>query len=516
MAYKIDFTASNYVNRSRRKAFLRLLLLVAVAGTAWGLHEVHRIYNLPTLNMKLADFEAAACPIEEISRAWDDVAREFGATMRYYRLAWAESPTNFLNAMSASDATILGRAFRPSAWTLKTGGECRLDYRYVFNPGDKAEQAKGVEAMVVNAVTSTVTVVSNNVVVQGVQLENLLNVDELQLTVGFSLPDEEKFPAKNAVLSNDVNEVAAMRKKVQEMKVPGADDGKGVVPTAKKIMMDYLTTGKEKPDFPVISNVVNVAGWFDRADKFVAANDIHVNDEKKRHELEKMRHELEEKRYKLKEAWNKIGNARFPWDRVRSIDNDELVNCTKALETDSDLVKRFKFKDFLSLRRARCRKMLKPLIEAYDHDAVFNEPLIESDLKDRIAKVAGIADVQISFKSEPDAEPANLMTEDNEFSFTWVRWTLVMRNGQASSARATEVNEESGGGKSQLTLEKVADCAKRTIELGPGYAIDTVKVNFGEDGSVSDASMDGLLPVKKKVPVKKDAPAKKEAKANVD
>ena len=63
MAYQLDFTASNYVNRSRRKTFLRLLLLAAVGGTAWGVYDVYKTYNETTLNMRLAEYESVARPI---------------------------------------------------------------------------------------------------------------------------------------------------------------------------------------------------------------------------------------------------------------------------------------------------------------------------------------------------------------------------------------------------------------------------------------------------------------------
>ena len=177
MAYQIDFTASNYASRARRKIFLRLFLLAAVGGAAYGVYDVYHAYNQPTLNMRLAKYEAVAHPIEEMNAAWDDVAKEFGTMMRYYRLFWAANPTNFLNAMASADAPHLIRGFQPESWTLKTGGECTLKYRYKFNPDDKAKQAKRLETNLVHAVTAIVEVATNvPFSVQGVQLENLLNV----------------------------------------------------------------------------------------------------------------------------------------------------------------------------------------------------------------------------------------------------------------------------------------------------------------------------------------------------
>ena len=139
---------------------------------------------------------------------------------------------------------------------------------------------------------------------------------------------------------------------------------------------------------------------------------------------------------------------------------------------------------------------------------MFNKPLVESDLKDRVAKAVGISRARVEFKDEPGVDPAVLVKEDETFYFTWVRWTLsigdvpergVERDGQGGASAADE----------PLTFERLADCARRVVELGPGYALDSVKVAFGADGSVAGAVMDGLLPVKK-------SEQRKESRANVN
>ena len=494
MAYQIDFTASNYVNRSRRKVFLRLLLLAALAGAAWGVYDVYRIYNQPTLNMKLAEYEVVARPIEEMNASWDEAAKEYGAMMRYYRLAWAANPTNFLCAATSAGGHRLGRGFRPVAWTLATGGECRLEYRYDFQPGDdKAKQAKGLEAEIVNSITSIVEVAGGKVAVQGVQLENLLNVERLAVTARFSLPNVKSFPAKERTLSSCVDEIVAMRKRVQETKVPDAGDVKGQAASVRDVLMKYLPKSYEKkdgkllPDFPECASVINVSGWMDRADQFISKNGIPED----------------AKRRELKEAWSRIGDARLHWKRLRTLDNDEMTLRTKALGTVSDGVKRFKF--FLDQRRADTKRKLEPFVEAYDHNDVFNKPFIESDLRDRVAQAVGIVRALVAFKDEPEAKLAMLVKKDEKFTFSWVRWTLSVGNVVRGSG-----NEERGegreerGSESPLTPGMIADCVRRVIELGPGYVIDSVKVDFGAGGNVSSAVLEGLLPVKR-VESKKEA-----------
>ena len=48
----------------------------------------------------------------------------------------------------------------------------------------------------------------------------------------------------------------------------------------------------------------------------------------------------------------------------------------------------------------------------------------------------------------------------------------------------------------------MADCVRRALTLGPGYALDKVTVSFGADGNVSGAALAGLFPAKTIVPSK--------------
>ena len=487
MAYQIDFTESVWSARRRRKAFWRLVFLAAVAGTGWGVHDVYTTYNQPTLNMRLAEYEVVARPIEEMNAAWDAAAKEYDALVRYYRLVWAANPTNFLAVMASQNAPRFRRGLRPRGWLLTTGGECRLDCRYVFETGDKADQTRGLEDEIVRAVTSVVQVVDGKVEIQGVQHENLLGLDALDVSVLFSLPNVKSFPAKERALADCVNEIAAMRKKVQESKLKGESDAKGAPSTAQGIMMAYLpsqyakdkATGTVKPDFPEMAGVLNVAGWLGRADQFIKLNKIPGS---------------AEERQRLKARWNEVGEARFPWDRFRVLDNEALVNRTKALGTVSDGVKRFK--GFLDKRKIDNRKKLEPFVEAYEHNDVFNKPLIESDLKDRVAAAAGISHARVAFKDEDKVEPAVLVKDDEQFSFTWVRWTLAVGTGKNRDAETAPAGGEVGA-EEPITLDRLADCTRRALTLGPGYALDKVLVVFGEDGNVAGAILEGLLPVKK-------------------
>ena len=489
MAYRIDFTASNYILRSRRKLFLRLLLLATIGGLAWGGHFVYTEYHESTLDMKLAEYEVEAYPIEEINFEWDAASKEYAKLTQYYRLVWAANPTNFLGSMAATDTPIHNKGLQPKCWLLRTGGECRLDYKFAFSTGDKAEQTKNLGSELVHAVTSVVRVVDGKVDVQGVKHEKLLNVNELDIAIRFSLPNIKLFPVKNSEIAKCVNRIAAMRKSIHDIKI---SNNKGVAGQTSKVgemMRAYLQTGRDKSGFPCVTNVIDVSGWMKKADDFILRNRIPDNPS----------------RLKFKEDWNRIGKARWPWKRFRKIDNQGIVQSTIELREIATRVKRYK--QFLSQRREDYKKNLEPFIDAYTHNDIFNRPLIESDLINRVAKTCGIANAMCTFKDEIVEVPAVLIKENEEFTFTWVRWTLFIGNEIKSNDKqkqnATEDLEKG------LALEKISECVNKILKLGPGYALDSIKINFGDDGSVAGAVLEGLLPVKQ-------VEALKEAKKNVN
>ena len=162
------------------------------------------------------------------------------------------------------------------------------------------------------------------------------------------------------------------------------------------------------------------------------------------------------------------------------------------LESVSDGVKRFK--GFLEQRHSDCIKKLEPFVDAYDHKDVYNKPLVESDLVERVAKMAGVLGAHATFKDDPDAKPAVLDKSEERFTFTWVRWTL----STGKPSKETDAGDA-------LTLGKVSDVVNRLIALGPGYALDKVRISFDNDGSVAEAVLEGLLPVKRVESIKEDS-----------
>jgi len=489
MAYQIDFTEQFYGTRRLRKIILRLVLVASVAGLAWGTYDAYMAYKRPTLDMKLADYEAVVRPIELMSAAWDKAAQEYGRLLRYYRLVWSANPTNFLAAQCGRDMPLLGPNYHPTRWTLKTGGVCTLGYRYVFGVGDKALQAKGIDDEIVRAVTSSVQVVGGKVEVNGVRTTNLIDVKELPLTVTFALPGAQAFPKKEALLDACGKEIAAVRKKVQDASI--AKDAKGGPTTTKALMMAYLTSnfakdkeGKARADFPEFASAIDIEGWFARADQFIA------------------RHRLpgdEGERRKLRERWRAVGRARLPWQRFRTLDNDELVHQVRELQSVSEGVRRFKV--FLDQREADCNRKLKPLTGSYDLQKVHNEPLVKPYLTNSVSHVAGVSSVQAEFRDEPGVEPPTYVEGDAKYTFNWVRWTLRLGGAVRRNVRegAHNAASEADAPAEPLTVARLTECVCSVLKMpGPGFALESATVDFGADGDVAGAVLEGLVPVNTK------------------
>lgn len=596
MAYQIDFTSANYARRFRKKLFLRLLLLIGLAGAAWSAYYICDVYyNEYDLNKKLENYAILAKDVEKANAEWDKAEKEFNSLLHYYRLIWASNPTNFVQSVldaearnsaymlvlhanyaldklasinpdwtnnavsvrasidslenaikqsvikdpeaatnsidqlyeslkvayaeffegldprirelyvahggSLNDATnyvssiisAFGPNYRPKSWLLTTGGECKLDYDFVFDSEDKAAQAGRIESNVSNVIVSLVTVVKDKVDVSGVKLENLLGDKKLDIAVKFNLPDAKSFPAKEPMLDKTTKEIIAMRKKVQETRLPeDTKFGTGTY-TAKEIMSKYLPKTKDE-DFPVIDDVINVAGWFNKADEFVKKHRFPMSPDS---------------RPSLKERWNRIGAARLPWERFRDLDNEVLASATNRLLEVATASQKYKY--FFALRKQDSEKKLRPLIEAYNRSDIFNKPMIEPDLKVRVAEAAGIPSVHVKFDDEPKVGPAILSVEDEVFTFTWVRWNMTLGAGSSRDAERDGASS-SASRQNQFTLEKLYDCINRLLNLGPGYVLRSVSVRFNNDGNIAGAELEGLVPVKKVEEKKPEQPKGEDTK----
>lgn len=478
MAYQIDFTCVNYKRRTIRKRLLRGLFVAMVLSVAYAIYDIYKTYNEPTLDMCLNELEAVAKPIEEINASWDVALEKYNSLIGYYRLLWAEIPTNILNAAKSAGWPSLPSSYHPLKWRFTTGGKCTLDYRYVFSSGDKAEQSKAISSVMLNAVTSNVHGIEGKVDISGIQSENLLNVDGLNLTVTFNLAGVKTFPSKEAVLSECVKEIESLRTKIHKTKMVSKSFADGRPITVRDLFMKYLAVGKDKSDFPDWKKAISVEGWLDSADRFIVKNRIPGD---------------ERERKLLKEAWNKIGNARLPWERYRELDNLALAEQIKELGVIADGVKGFRA--FLVKHREDCRKKLGSFVESYDRSDIFNKPIVENDLRDRVALTTGLEGINITFKDEPEKERIVFVKEEETFTFSWVRWRVFA--GEKRNERDNSGREQASGPEEIVTLEKIASFAEKTLQLGPGYALESIDIDFDHKGAVEKFVMTGLLPVKK-------------------
>lgn len=77
-----------------------------------------------------------------------------------------------------------------------------------------------------------------------------------------------------------------------------------------------------------------------------------------------------------------------------------------------------------------------------------------------------------------------------------MRWTLSVGSAQGRDGERVQ-SQDKVADEAPITLKTLADCVHRMLTLGPGYALEKMKVSFAADGNVSGAVLEGLLPVKK-------------------
>jgi len=482
MAYRIDYTERQYRIRFWRKLILRLVLATTASYTGWKVYDGCRIYKQPNLDAKLSDYETAAGTIERVNREWIEASKEYQAMLKYYRLVWADKPLEFLSAISKPTAPKPGPSFHPRQWTLVTGGECRLDYVCTFDDAvgmDKRVRVNSIAPELVGMVTACVKTVVGEVAVKNVCYTNLLNMTRQEPYVTFTLADAKKFPDTNKSLAEHVGEIQAMRKKILTSKFAETDGSKAkqnLPVTAQELMTQYVLGIKDLSDLPPCTNVINVAGWLSRVDRIASPTNSMKG--------------TETTRRALKARWNRIGKAQLPWQRFRVLDNDDIVSRTrklkKALGSVSELA------GLLESRHEDIVRKLKPLVEAYSRNDVFDYPYIGNDLTNNVTRSVGVEPVAVWFAEEPEKNPPQLVLNDERFVFKSVRWKLLLgADSMPDGDRVMRVERAR-----PITLADVSACAERAVRLGPGYMIDKVVIRFDDEGQVAWAVLEGLLPVK--------------------
>lgn len=478
MAYSIDYSASFYRRRGAIKWTLRAAALVAAYAIACGLHDSWVVYNSKSLDEKLNDYQAAALPIEKLSADWDSASVRYNGMMPYYRLKWSEDVVDLAKAVLAANKG-LPTSFHLTGWSLKTCGACSLSYKYVFDAAGKSQQAVAASNAMAQAVSTIQGIEA--VKISDIPTENLLNVSEVNIAVTFKTPEPRAFPKKESAFDAGLKMIQNRRQKLHKAKVGTEKDtknGKDVL----GMMQSYRTRIKEKKDeFKADEKkVLDVKGFMDAVDHFAGPA---------------LKSPLKSSAKNEREEWESVGAARLPpWCGLFGFDCRDPELDAPDLPLELVEIKKVRdgiqpIKQWLEMYLADSDEKLKPFKEAYERREIYNQNIVQNDLIVRAA--GGDSRFATSSLKQPSGK-VDYATKDEVFTFSWVPWTVSIRN---EAKRETSAGEPVEVSVEPITLDAVLKYATVVSELGPGYAIGALRVNFRE-GEVETATYEGLLPVR--------------------
>lgn len=478
MAYSIDYSASFYRRRGAVKWTLRAVALVALCAIACGLHDSWVVYNSSSLDEKLNAYQAAALPIEKLSADWDAALARYNGMLPYYRLKWTTNITDLARSVMETSKK-LPPSFHLTGWSLKTGGECSISYKYVFDAAGKAQQAVAASNAMAQAV-STIRGIEA-VKVSDIPTENLLNVSEVNVSVGFKTPAPKAFPKKDAAFDAGFKMIQNRRQKIHKAKIGAEKDtknGKDVL----GLMQSYRTRIKEKKDAfkEDEKKALDVKGFMDAVDHLAGPA---------------LKSPLKSSAKNEREMWESVGAARLPtWCGLFGFDARDPELDTPDLALELAEIKKVKdgvqpVKQWIELYMADSAKKLEPFKESYERREIYNQNIVQSDLIVRAA--GGDGRFSSSFSQQPSGK-VDYATKDEIFTFSWVPWTVSVHS---AAKRETAADEAADASAEPITLEAVLKYATVVSELGPGYAISALRVNF-RGNEVESATYEGLLPVR--------------------
>lgn len=457
---------------------LRVLALVVACAIACGLHDSWVVYNSSSLDEKLNAYQAAAMPIEKLSADWDAAMVRYNGMLPYYRLKWSEDITDLARAVMEASKK-LPPSFHLTGWSLKTGGACSISYKYVFDAAGKAQQAVAAS----NAMAQAMSTISGieAVKVSDIPTENLLNVSEVNVSVGFKTPGLKALPRKDAAFDAGFKMIQNRRQKIHKAKIGEAKDtknGKDVL----GLMQSYRTRIKEKKDAfkEDEQKVLDVKGFMDAVDHIAGPE---------------LKSPLKSSAKNEREVWESVGAARLPpWCGLFGFDARDPELDTPDLALELAEIKKIKdgvlpIKQWIELYMKDSDRKLEPFKESYERREIYNQRIIQSDLIVRAA--GGDGRFTSSFSQQPSGK-VDYATKDEVFTFSWVPWTVSIRN---AVKRETSEGESTDASVEPITLETVLKYATVVSELGPGYAISALRVNF-RGNEVESATCEGLLPVR--------------------
>jgi hypothetical protein len=469
LPYTIDFTASHYARRLVWSRIVLLLVLAALAGVGWGVGWTYRQWTQPTLSQQLSTYQKLAGTIEPLYRHWTACDDAFKTIAPYYRLFWAESVTDALTTLVEGQSR-LPPALAPRHWRLTTGGEGVLTYtwRFVEDGTPKWEQCKRATDSLVtmlHAWAETVKVTCPE--------GDLMSVSECEIAARFkfSASEYQSPPSPPDKLRNLVDTVKNRREVVQGYTIEGkAPVGRTVRMTleqARVAVSQVLPDGQRDTWQEQAARAIDPATVLHDMANAVHAAGVPVPTELTR----------------AQDEWAAVASRRWPWRRIRHLDNTVLRVEIDALQTliAGGLPPARLFEDLC----ARVCMLRKALLTGYSVREVFDEGLANRCLE------------RVCNRLPPDTIRGAVHRGSVHDGLMLAEWDLILAPAGGS-----------GGARSgRLTTRDVVASIGGIPSTHAGFVIETICLDFEDSPDrgvgVARASATGLLAVKASEPENK-------------
>jgi hypothetical protein len=327
MAYTIDFTAHVHARRRKGGLLLAVCYALAAAGMVYGVRWTKREWLRETLAERLKRAHDLATVVENLHHHWNRSAMLFENADPWYSLYWSESVTNALPVLLDTAGQLAATSgLEPRRWTLKTGGECELNWLLRMRP-DEPRARRQQLATVCQQLTERLARWDPEV---NAEDQQVAVADEIPIKVRFALrsPRFRRFPPEPVALKDAVARLDRQRKMLRAATLDTRKRGQGLARTVNTMLQEALTVA-----LPLLQQ--QAAGTQTRDWRAYAAGALDPGT--LLYELEAAviaaGHPVPSALAKARMEWASLAARRWPWHRRRDLeDSGRLTDDMHALQ----------------------------------------------------------------------------------------------------------------------------------------------------------------------------------------
>lgn len=360
MPYTVDFTNPIHARKRLRRYVYIALLILALAGSGEAIRWLYAEWSRPVVGQRLATYHRLGLHLEHVQQRWEEARSSYEAMESWHRLFGSECMIRTLPVLADSPAR-LPRNLIPRRATFTTGGACEMSYLLRFRPAAKQRQLQdaieGLEELYAPWAPE----------IQWQKDVDLGPLNEMPITVRMRLaePPHRGLPPPPGALTRNTRRVQEVRQAVRDHAVDRSRRRAAGTRNAEAIMQEALVSAR-----PYLPDDRPATGqnWPDYMRRAVDPGTFMRDLEQA---VREAGHPVPEALIQAQNEWDKLALRRWPWRRVRPLENALRPGDLKAME---DLIAAQLPTSAEFDRMVRRIEELKELMaRGFDEAAVFHE-----------------------------------------------------------------------------------------------------------------------------------------------